>query len=102
MDRLAMLEKFVAQQPGQAFPRYGLAMEYRKRGRLAEANAAFAALLDAHPDYVPAYLMAGNALEESGDPAAARATYERGIAVATAAGDDHARGELEAALGQLG
>jgi hypothetical protein len=46
--------------------------------------------------------MAGNALEESGDPAAARATYERGIAAATAAGDDHARGELEAALGQLG
>ena len=42
MDRLAMLEKMVAAQPDQPFPAYGLAMEYRKLGRLEEAEQVLA------------------------------------------------------------
>jgi predicted Zn-dependent protease len=97
-----MLLKFVAQQPGNPFPRYGLAMEYKKLGRLPEATAAFAALIEAHPDYIAAYLMAGEVLAESGDVEAAKAMYSRGITAAGAAGDDHALGELQTALGLLG
>ncbi|MCB9569061.1 MAG: hypothetical protein H6710_17920 [Myxococcales bacterium] len=96
-----MLAQFAAQRPNDPFPRYGLAMELKKLGRLAEANQAFAELLDRHPGYIPAYLMAGNALAEAGDAAAAIAVLERGVAAATAAGDDHARGELEGALAAL-
>ncbi|MEZ4452135.1 MAG: tetratricopeptide repeat protein [Nannocystaceae bacterium] len=94
MDRLALLRTVVAQKPTEPFPRYGLAMELRKLGRLGEANAAFAELMGLHPGYVPAYLMAGNTLIQSGDPEGARAVFDRGIAAATAAGDDHARSEL--------
>jgi len=97
-----MLLKFVDQQPGNPFPRYGLAMEYKKLGRLPEANAAFAALIEAHPDYIAAYLMAGEALAEGGDVEAAKAMYSRGITAAVAAGDDHALSELQTALGLLG
>ncbi|MCA9713665.1 MAG: tetratricopeptide repeat protein [Myxococcales bacterium] len=101
MDRLEMLRQFASQRPDDPFPKYGVAMELRKRGELAAANAAFAELMTRHPEYVAAYLMAGNCLVESGDPQAAAAVFDRGIAAATRAGDAHARGELEAARGEL-
>jgi predicted Zn-dependent protease len=101
MDRLAMLRQFVAQKPGDPFPRYGLAMELKKRGLLGEAIAEFRALLGHAPDYVPAYLMAGNTLVEHGDRPGAIEVLERGVAAARAAGDAHALGELQSALAAL-
>ncbi len=101
MDRLAMLRQFVAQKPDEAFPRYGLAMELRKRGLLAEAIAEFRELVARNPGYIPTYLMAGNALVEQGDRAAALAMLHQGITAARAAGDAHALGELESAAAAL-
>ncbi len=101
MDRLAMLQQFVAQKPDDPFARYGLAMELKKRGLLAQANAAFVELMSRHPTYVPAYLMAGNTLLADGDRDGARDVFARGVAAARAAGDDHALGELEAARAAL-
>ncbi len=101
MDRLEMLRQFASQRPDDPFPQYGLAMELRKRGELAEANAAFARLMERHPAYIAAYLMAGNCLVASGEPAEAVTVYERGIAAARAAGDAHALSELEAARAEL-
>lgn len=101
MDRLEMLQQFVARAPNEPFPRYGLAMEFKKRGLLVEASAAFAELIRRSPSYVPAYLMAGQTLVAAGDPAGARAVFEQGIAAARTAGDDHALGELEAARAAL-
>lgn len=101
MDRLAMLQQFVAQRPDEPFARYGLAMEFKKRGLLVEANESFAELIRRHPNYVPAYLMAGQALLAAGDPNAAREVFTRGVAAAQAAGDDHALGELESARAAL-
>jgi len=101
MDRLALLQQFVAQKPDDPFARYGLAMEMNKRGLAAQANAAFVELMSRHPTYVPAYLMAGNALLAQGDPAGARDVFTRGAAAARQAGDDHALGELEAARAAL-
>jgi tetratricopeptide (TPR) repeat protein len=101
MDRLAMLQQFVAQRPNEPFARYGLAMEFKKRGMLVEANTTFAELIARHPNYIPAYLMAGQALQAAGDPAAALDVFTRGVAAAQAAGDDHALGELESARAAL-
>lgn len=98
MDRLAMLEKMVAAKPDDPFPKYGRAMELKKLGRNDEADGAFDQLLEAHPGYVPAFLMSGNLLESMGKADAARARYARGVEVAQAAGDDHAMSELQAAL----
>lgn len=96
-----MLRRFVEQKPGDPFPRYGLAMELKKRGQLAEAIAVFRELLARHPEYVPTYLMAANSLVEHGERAEAIDVLTRGIAAARAAGDAHARGELESALAAL-
>ena len=93
-----MLEQMVAAKPDEPFPRYGLAMEYKKLGRHADATQAFAALAERNPDYVPGYLMHGNLLETLGRGAEAAAVYERGLEVASAAGDDHAADELSSAL----
>jgi len=98
MDRIATFKSFIARAPGDPFPRYGLAMEYRTRGDLAAAWTAFSELLDQFPDYVPTYLMAGGTLVALGRRDEAAAVYQRGIDVATRRGDSHARGELETAL----
>ena len=98
MDRLAMLETLIVAKPDDPFPRYGLAMEYKKLGRHDEAVSAFEELTRVHPSYVPSYLMFGNLLEALGRAPAAIEVYTRGIEAARASGNDHAAGELQAAL----
>ncbi|HEX2685001.1 MAG TPA: hypothetical protein VHN14_00200 [Kofleriaceae bacterium] len=102
MDRIATFKSFIARSPGDPFPRYGLAMEHRTRGELDQAWATFSELLDAFPDYVPAYLMAGGTLASLGRKEEAASIYRRGVEAATRKGDLHARGELESALHEIG
>lgn len=101
MDRIATFKSFIARSPADPFPRYGLAMEHKTRGDLAEAWTAFSDLLTNFPDYVPTYLMAGGTLSGLGRKDEAAAVYRRGIEVATRKGDPHARGELESAVNEL-
>ncbi|HUJ57193.1 MAG TPA: tetratricopeptide repeat protein [Kofleriaceae bacterium] len=76
-------------------------MELKTRGEHAEASTVFAELLAQFPDYVPTYLMAGGTLVALGRKAEAADIYRRGIEVASRRGDQHARRELEAALGEI-
>lgn len=101
MDRLATFRTFIERSPADPFPRYGLAMEHRTRGELADAWTAFAELLEKFPSYVPTYLMAGGTLVSLDRKQEAADIYRRGIEVATAAGDQHARAELESALTEI-
>jgi TolA-binding protein len=98
VSRIDALKKFIAAHPGDPFPRYGLAQEYKNAGRFEEARDVFAALMQDHPDYTAAYLHAGNVLVELGDRAAARAVFETGVEVCRRRGDGHAMSELEGAL----
>ena len=54
MGRIEQLMQFVEQNPGDPFPRYGLAMELKNGGRLEEAELAFDELVRRFPDYTPA------------------------------------------------
>jgi len=101
MDRIATFKSFIARTPADPFPRYGLAMEHKTRGELAEAWAVFSDLLDNFADYIPTYLMAGGTLVGLGRKAEAAEVYRRGIDAATRKSDTHARGELESALGEI-
>lgn len=100
--RLDILKNMVAQNPGDAFSRYGLALEYRNTGDLESSKREFEVLASADPDYVPAYYQHGRTLETMGLLEEARLTYRAGIDAATRKGDSHARSELEAALDLLG
>ena len=51
MDRIAMLNELLAQNPNDAFARYGLAMEYSKSGDLERSLAEFDKLVASNPDY---------------------------------------------------
>lgn len=101
MDRLATFRSFIAKSPTDPFPRYGLAMELKGRGELAEAWTAFEELVTQFPDYVPTYLMAGGTLVALGRKDEAAEIYRKGIEVAQRRGDQHARRELESALAEI-
>lgn len=101
MDRIATFRSFIAKSPTDPFPRYGLAMELKGRGELAEAWATFEELLTRFPDYVPTYLMAGGTLVALGRKDEAAEVYRTGIEVAQKRGDQHARRELESALTEI-
>ncbi len=91
----------MAQNPGDAFARYGLAMEYRNAGNLDASVAEFQALTTANPDYSGAYYHYGQTLEQLKRYEEARGVYQKGIEVTGRAGNAHARSELEAALSLL-
>lgn len=96
--RLEMLEKMTSSGQAEAFAWYGLAMEYRKLGRVDDALATFQTLRTKDPEYTAMYLMAGQMLIESNRARDAREWLEQGIAVAQKRGDFKALGELEDAL----
>ena len=97
-QRIEAFRAFVTRSPDDAFARYSLAMALRTAGRAAEAAVEFEELRRRRPDYVPAYLMAGQTLETLGRDADAARVYEDGIAAASRVNDMHARNELGQAL----
>jgi hypothetical protein len=101
MGRVEQLLEFIQANPKDPFPRYALALEHKNSGRLEEASATFAELMTELPDYVPAYLHAGNTLVARGLRTEAKDVYARGIERATVKRDFHAKGELEGALAEL-
>lgn len=101
MDRLEALRAMVAQDPNNAFARYGLAMEYAKTGHLDEAVSEYTELLQRNPDYAAAYYHGGQALEKLDRLEDARDWYQRGIEATFRSGDAHTRSELQTALDLL-
>lgn len=102
MPTIDELEKLVAQFPDKPFPRYGLAMEYKKANRWDEALTHFRKAIELDGDYTAAYYHAGMACEGAGRKDEAIAFYRDGLAAAQRIGNAHAAGELGEALRLLG
>jgi tetratricopeptide (TPR) repeat protein len=102
MDRVAMLSEILAENPGDAFARYGLAMEYSKAGDIERAMEEFGKLLAANPDYTPGYFMAAQTLARAERVEEARKMLADGIASAKRTGNAHAQSEMEGMLSELG
>jgi len=100
--RLETLKSMVEQNPTDTFARYGLAMELRNTGDLAGAVAEFRTLMESHPDYTPAYYHGGQTLERMGLIEEAREVYTAGLDACARSGNQHASGEMQAALDLLG
>jgi Tfp pilus assembly protein PilF len=100
-NRSEVLKSMLAQDPANAFARYGLAMEYVNSGQFEQAIAEFQALFASNPDYPAAYYHAGRTFEKLGREDDARTIYQRGIEVTTRMGDLHTRSEIQAALDLL-
>jgi tetratricopeptide (TPR) repeat protein len=100
-NRLQMLTEFLEQNPGDAFARYGLAMEYAKTGQTAQALAEFGKLLELHPDYTNGYFMAAQTLERNGRTPEAKKMLEQGVEAARRTGNKHALAEMSGMLEEL-
>lgn len=102
MDRIALLTEVLAQNPSDAFARYGLAMEYSNSGDIERAMDEFGRLLTVHPDYTAGYFMAAQTLAKANRVEEARKMLVDGIASAKKTGNGHAQSEMEGMLAELG
>jgi predicted Zn-dependent protease len=101
MDKIAMLTEILAQNPNDAFARYGLAMELANQGQTDGAVTEFERLLSAHPDYTAGYFMEAQTLVKAGRAEEAKVRLSEGIASARRTGNQHALNEMEALLAEL-
>jgi len=101
MDRIAMLNEILTQNPNDAFARYGLAMEYSKAGDVDRAMEEFARLVSVHPDYTAGYFMAAQTLAGVNRIDEAKKKLIDGIASARRTGNTHAQSEMTAMLEEL-
>ena len=101
MNRVEMLNEILAQNPNDAFARYGLALEYSNQGEIETALAEFGKLLGAHPDYTAGYFMAAQTLVKGDRIEEAKRMLTDGIASASRTGNAHAQSEMSSMLAEL-
>lgn len=98
--RMEQLEALLADDPGDSFLRYGLAMEYVSAGDDATAADQLTRLAS-DSAYVPAFLQAGQVLARLNRFTEACEVLRRGVAAARQQGETHAEGEMAGLLSSL-
>jgi hypothetical protein len=101
MSRREKIEAMLADDPGDTFLRYSLAMELDKLGDHDASLAKFAELTRDAPPYVPAFFMAGQQLVRIGRSGEAREILRSGIEAAERQDDSHAAREMSEFLTSL-
>jgi Tfp pilus assembly protein PilF len=101
MERINKLKAFLLEQPGDSFLQHALALEYIKVGDDNEARLLFEKILNRDPGYVGSYYHLAKLLERQQEFDRAIAVYHEGIEAAKAAGDNHAKNELQMALDEI-
>jgi tetratricopeptide (TPR) repeat protein len=102
LTRREKIEAMLAEEPGDTFLRYSLAMELEKAGEHEASLALFSGLMSENPPYVPAFFRAGQQLASIGRANEARSALRDGIEQARLHGDSHAAGEMSEFLASLG
>ena len=101
MERIEKIQTMLKENPSDSFLQHALALEYIKMGDDEGAKKLFETILAREPGYVGSYYHLAKLLERQQDEQEAIAVYEKGMKVATAAGDQHAYNELRSALEEL-
>ena len=101
MERIEKLESFLAKNGADSFVQHALALEYVKLNNDVAAREQWEALLAREENYVGSYYHLAKLLERQGEQQLAISTYQKGMEVAKAAGDNHAYNELQAAYEDL-
>jgi thioredoxin-like negative regulator of GroEL len=102
MSRREKIQAMLADDPGDTFLRYSLAMELDKEGDHDASLAKFGELTRDDPPYVPAFFMAAQQLVRLGRSDEARLLLHDGIAAANSQNDQHAAREMREFLASLG
>ena len=101
MERIEKLKEFLKANPADSFVQHALALEYIKIGDNSAAKDLFEDILNREPNYIGSYYHLAKLLESTGEKDLAIQWYEKGMAAAKAAGDNHAYNELQAAHDEL-
>lgn len=102
MSRREKIEAMLAEDPGDTFLRYSLALELRNEGQHSESLQKLAELTRDQPPYVPAYFMAAQQLTDLDRVEEARTFLRDGIEQARRQDDAHAAAEMSDYLANLG
>jgi Tfp pilus assembly protein PilF len=101
LDRIKKLEEFLNANPEDSFIQHALALEYIKLGDDTAGRKLFEAILEREPGYIGTYYHLAKLLGRNGYTDEAVKVYEKGMAEAKKAGDNHAYGELKGAYEEL-
>jgi len=101
MDRIQKLLDFLKASPNDNFLKHALALEYIKINDTSKAKELFLEILTVNPDYIGSYYHLAKLLEQTGEKENAIIWYEKGMAEAKKAGDNHAYSELQSAYEDL-
>lgn len=101
-SRREKIEAMLADEPGDTFLRYSLAMELDKEGNHEASLGRLDDLTKEAPPYVPAYFMAAQQLARLDRVNESRDYLRDGIEEARRQGDAHAAGEMSEFLASLG
>lgn len=100
--RRLMLEERLAEDPGDSFLRYGLAVQCLREGAVDEGRARLLALVeDRAREQVAAYQQLGQSYLDSGETEVAAKVLRAGIERARQTADDHAVAEMQLLLNSL-
>ena len=101
MERIEKLKEYLNQNDKDSFLQHALALEYIKIGNDEEAKNLFNEILRREPTYIGTYYHLAKLLERIGNSDDAIKVYERGMAEAKKANDNHTYNELQAAYEDL-
>jgi len=101
MNRIEQIQQMLLANPKDLFLRHALALEWIKLGDDAAAKTLFISILTDAPDYIGSYYHLAKLLERLQETEDAIAWYEKGMAAAKAAKDQHAYNELQSAYEDL-
>ena len=101
MERIDKLKQYLDASPNDSFLQHALALEYIKMGQDYQAQKLFENILERDPKYVGTYYHLAKLLERNGNNEQATKWYEKGMAAAKEAGDQHSYNELQAAYEDL-
>ena len=101
MDRIEKLKEYLKASPNDSFLKHALGLEYIKLNNDLQAKELFENILEYQPGYVGTYYHLAKLLERQGDTNNAMMWYEKGMAMAKKAGDQHSYNELQAGYDDL-
>jgi Tfp pilus assembly protein PilF len=101
MDRIEKLKEFLAKDPGDAFLKHALAMEYVAKGDDPAARLLWEEILEKDPAYIGSYMQLSRLFERIGEKDLAIEWYRKGMEAARSVKDMRSFNELRAALEDL-
>jgi thioredoxin-like negative regulator of GroEL len=93
-ERMQQLQAMLAEEPGDTFLRYAIALEHKRMGQMEQAIADLEAILADDPKHVPSYYQLASLQAELGQVENAIHTCEAGALQCIVTNDHKARTEL--------